>query len=77
MLDTLKQLYNLMWFCKKVQIPFEVYAFTSCYPKFGGAEPLCEAKVNQFDVDKNFSLLNMFTSKTKGKVLEKQMKSMF
>jgi len=77
MLDTLKQLYNLMWFCKKVQIPFEVYAFTSCYPKFGGAEPLCEAKVNQFDVDKNFSLLNMFTSKTKGKVLEKQMKTMF
>ena len=77
MLDTLKQLYNLMWFCKKVQIPFEVYAFTSCYPKFGGADPLCEAKVNQFDVDRNFSLLNMFTSKTKGKVLEKQMKSMF
>ena len=77
MLDTLKQLYNLMWFCKKVQIPFEVYAFTSCYPKFGGAELLCEAKVNQFDVDRNFSLLNMFTSKTKGKVLEKQMKSMF
>ena len=76
-LDTLKQLYNLMWFCKKVQIPFEVYAFTSCYPKFGGADPLCEAKVNQFDVDRNFSLLNMFTSKTKGKVLEKQMKSMF
>ena len=27
--DTLKQLYNLIWFCKKVQIPFEVYAFTS------------------------------------------------
>ena len=77
MLDTLKQLYNLMWFCKKVQIPFEVYAFTICYPKFGGADPLCEAKVNQFDVDRNFSLLNMFTSKTKGKVLEKQMKTMF
>ena len=77
MLDTLKQLYNLMWFCKKVQIPFEVYAFTICYPKWGGVEPLCEAKVNQFDVDGKFSLLNMFTSKTKGKVLEKQMKTMF
>ena len=77
MLDTLKQLYNLMWFCKKVQIPFEVYAFTICYPKFGGVEPLSEAKVNQFDVDGKFSLLNMFTSKVKGKVLEKQMKTMF
>ena len=29
MQDTLKQLYNLMWFCKKVQIPFEVYAFSN------------------------------------------------
>ena len=27
--DTLKQLYNLIWFCKKVQIPFDVYAFTN------------------------------------------------
>ena len=26
--DTIKQLYNLLWFCKKIQIPFEVYAFT-------------------------------------------------
>ena len=29
MQDTLRQLYNLIWFCKKVQIPFEVYAFTN------------------------------------------------
>ena len=27
--DTIKQLYNLIWFCKKVSIPFEVYAFTN------------------------------------------------
>ena len=27
--DTCKQLYNLIWFCKKVSIPFEVYAFTN------------------------------------------------
>ena len=30
--DTVKQLFNLVWFCKKVAIPFEVYAFTSDYP---------------------------------------------
>ena len=29
MLDTVKQLYNLIWFCKKVSIPFDVYAFTN------------------------------------------------
>ena len=66
-----------MWFCKKVQIPFEVYAFSICYPKWDGVKSLCEPKVNQFDIDGKFSLLNMFTSKTKGKVLVKQMKSMF
>ena len=81
MLDTLKQLYNLMWFCKKVQIPFEVYAFTICYPKTlvneDGYAELTEIKANDFEVDKKFSLLNMFTSKVKGKVLEKQMKTMF
>jgi hypothetical protein len=32
MLDTVKQLFNLVWFCKKVAIPFEVYAFTTDYP---------------------------------------------
>ena len=32
MLDTVKQLFNLVWFCKKVSIPFEVYAFTTDYP---------------------------------------------
>jgi hypothetical protein len=29
MSDTVKQLFNLIWFCKKVAIPFEVYAFHS------------------------------------------------
>ena len=29
LMDTIKQLFNLIWFCKKVQIPFEVYAFTN------------------------------------------------
>ena len=33
MSDTIKQLFNLVWFCKKVSIPFEVYAFTNEYPK--------------------------------------------
>ena len=27
--DTVKQLFNLIWFCKKVQIPFKVFAFTN------------------------------------------------
>ena len=29
--NTIKQLLSLVWFCQKVNIPFEVYAFTSAY----------------------------------------------
>ena len=29
--DTMKQVINLMWFCQKVNIPFEVYAFSNSY----------------------------------------------
>ena len=28
---TIKQLFNLLWFCQRVKIPFEVYAFSSTY----------------------------------------------
>ena len=30
--DTIKQIMSLVWFCQKVNIPFEVYAFSSAYP---------------------------------------------
>ena len=32
--DTIKQLMSLVWFCNKVNIPFEVYAFTNAYHDF-------------------------------------------
>ena len=64
MMDTIKQLYNLMWFCKKVQIPFDVYAFTTSYPKTdrddrGYAAPLYDAKDNMMVVENQFSLMNL------------------
>ena len=31
--DTVKQLMNLVWFCSKVNIPFEVYIFSNQYAK--------------------------------------------
>ena len=83
MLDTVKQLYNLLWFCKKVQIPFEVYAFTHDYPN---ENRYIEERSKQFAYtvkdglamfDPKVSLMNMFTSKVKGKELEKQMKNIW
>ena len=72
--DTLKQLYNLLWFCKKVQIPFEVYAFTQEWSRYG--ETLSnkyEEKDGVFRIDEQFNLMNLFTSKVNSKTLEDQM----
>ena len=81
--DTCKQLFNLMWFCKKVQIPFEVYAFTNEWRRrtFDGQyEDLtshCEEKEYNLTVEKDFSLMNLFTSRTNAKTLEHQMKNIW
>jgi len=74
--DTLKQLYNLIWFCKKVNIPFEVYAFTFNYPVWdenGVRHSVYEKKEGVLQVVDNFSLMQFFTSNVNSKTLEEQM----
>lgn len=73
LLDTMKQLYNLMWFCKKVGIPFEVYAFTSDYPKEDPYEYSYERKEGGVYIQEHVSLMNLFTSKVSTRNLENQM----
>ena len=85
MMDTLKQLYNLMWFCKKVTIPFEVYAFTNEWRRYDyddnrrqkPMEPHYQKKHGLVYVDETFSLMNLFTSKVNNRVLEEQMINIF
>ena len=88
MLDTMKQLYNLIWFCKKVSIPFDVYAFTNEWKhsywdhisdvKVQIETPaLYEKKENLLAINDEFSMMNILTSKVNGKELEKQMRNMF
>ena len=85
MLDTVKQLFNLVWFCKKVAIPFDVYAFTSDYPLVSydedGKATLRELAYTKEDglvqVGEWFSLMNLLTSKTNGKTMEDQMRNIF
>ena len=78
MLDTIKQLYNLMWFCKKVNIPFEVYAFTNDYPRDNMGHQRCyEKNAGIALIEETFSMMNLFTSKVKTKVMEEQMKNIF
>ena len=84
-LDTVKQLMNLTWFCKKVQIPFEVYAFTNEYPKEPTEETLredytqhaYEKREGLIAVGPWFSMMNIFSSSVKMKELEQQMKNFY
>ena len=92
LLDTVKQLYNLVWFCKKVSIPFEVYAFSnqwncplpdwdnlleSGYPKTIYPKPHVERKSHELFIDDDFSLMNLLTSRVKGKKLENQLANLY
>ena len=80
-LDTVKQLFNLIWFCKKVNIPFDVYAFTvdpSSYVQLQPDHPqIAESKENFLAVEKSFRLMNFFTSKVNSRELETQMKNIW
>jgi len=85
MLDTVKQLFNLVWFCKKVNIPFEVYAFTCDYPlvkydekgKANMRQLPYKKKDGLVQVGEWFSLMNLLTSKVNGKTLDEQMRNIF
>ena len=83
--DTVKQLYNLIWFCRKVNIPFEVYAFTQEYPLVRWDESRGEmARITPYTEKNNiaqvpdwFSLMNFFSSKVNAKTLDDQLKNIW
>ena len=80
-LDAYKQLLNLVWFCRKVNIPFEVYAFTlecNSYMEVQPNHPLTYKKVaGVIAPEASFRLMNFFTSKTNNRVLEEQLKNIW
>jgi len=84
MKDTCKQLFNLIWFCRKVSIPFEVYAFTNEWnrtyydydeQKYVGYTPIShyEKEEGLLCVDDHFTMMNILNSKVSSKVLEHQL----
>ena len=61
--NTIKQLFNIVWFCNRVKIPFEVYAFTdqmtrSNYSEVNGSQ---KRKVNDLSLDDSVRLLNVLS----------------
>jgi hypothetical protein len=80
-----KQLFNLVWFCRKVSIPFEVYAFTNDYPlvsydqegKATFRELAYAPKDGHVQVGEWFSMLHLLSNKVNTKTLDEQMKNIY
>ncbi len=86
LMDTVKQIMNLAWFCKKVQIPFDIYAFTNDYwgarnyDYSSGTRTKSQKHHKEVpgyvSIYENFRLLNMVSSNGRnGKDLEAQLKN--
>ena len=90
--DTLKQLFNLVWFCRKVQIPFEVFAFTNdswmldkrlepeLLTRWSYDAPLPQhhdPKENELIIPKEFRMVNILSSQQRGRDLDEMMKLLF
>ena len=91
--NTVKQLLNLVWFCQKVNIPFEVYAFSNSYAaimksKISGASIEADIRrfmgksfsenVGELAIDAdNFSLLNFFSSRMSSRDISRMGKAIY
>ena len=80
--NTMKQVLNLVMFCKKVNIPFEVYSFTDReedienWPKVKMNE-VQTPKQGQYGIGTQFRLVNMLSSRMNGKEFKKAMELVF
>ncbi|BCV00594.1 MAG: hypothetical protein CM15mV36_0840 [Caudoviricetes sp.] len=70
LLDTLKQTYNLIWFCRKAGIPFRVLAFQDSY---SSAREENRGKEGDLNIHESFKLLEFFSSKQNKQSLDKSM----
>ena len=76
LLDTLKQTYNLIWFCKKSGIPFRVYAFQSGYG-YGDLDEMTNQKEGELGIASDFRLFEFFSSRQNKQSLEKSMQLVY
>ena len=79
LLDTIKQVYNLVWFCRKAQIPFRVYGFQSGYHDYYHTK-MHEGithKENSLNFDASFKLMEFFSSRQNKRSLDESMKLVY
>ena len=76
LLDTLKQTFNLVWFCRKAQIPFRVYGFQNGWDNNDNHTAVKEES-NVLGFCSGFKLLEFFSSRQNKKSLEKSMQYVY
>ena len=90
---TIKQLLSMIWFCNKVGIPYEVYAFTNCYRMPDKFLEGTDHKITQLlapgweykhgdayfgtSAPSDFRLLNLVSSRMSAKDLNQQLQQLF
>ena len=72
--NMVKQLLNIAWFCKKAQIPFNAYLFTTEWPS---DERPDRSEPYKYSFGDHFNLVNVLTTDTTGNEFEQQLKYMF
>jgi len=73
---TMKQLFNLVWFCNRIKIPFEVYAFTNGWTYCSDDGRNVQSKnIGDLDIS-DLRLLNFLSSKMTAKEQFKMMVKM-
>ena len=82
LLDTLKQTYNLVWFCRKVGIPFRVFAFQNGYGSYYGSvdskmHKCLTPEANVLNFADDFQLFEFFSSRQNKRSLDESMKLVY
>ena len=89
MLDTMKQLFQLVWFCRKVNVPYDVYAFSNEAFRLNMGDNTTEAVdvsrmnvhkewiENDINVDGCFRMVNILSSTAKNKDNDDMMKNLW
>lgn len=75
LLETIRQTYNLVWFCRKCGIPFRVYAFQSGLSYDRECE--LQQNVNDLCIRSDFRLLELASSKQNAKSLENSLRLVY
>ena len=75
--NTVKQLYNLVWFCRKVNIPYDVYAFTNEWHYRSSEIPYIEKQKDTIHISDDFAMMNLLTSKVNTQECERQLRNLW